>query len=64
LTRTAVLREFPINLFPEVRVCGEGLRFLFPQKLQRMTQTQIVDDLLPVDLRHPYRVGSNLRLIG
>ena len=52
-----VLRELAVELLPEVRVGRQVLGFFFPQELQRMTQSQIVNDRWPVQLQHPQRVG-------
>jgi hypothetical protein len=57
----AVLRELAVKLLPEVRVSRQVLSFLLPQELQRMPESQIVDDLRPVDLQHPQRIGQRSR---
>lgn len=52
----SVFRELPVELLPEIAVRGQLLGFPFPDKLQRMTQTQIMNDRWPVQLQHPQRV--------
>lgn len=57
--RLAVLRKLAIELFPEIRVRRQRLRFFFPNEFQRMTEPQIVDDHRPLKLRHPQRIRAH-----
>src|SRR6185437_11332518 len=52
----SILRELAIELFPEVAVSRQVLSLLFPDELQRMPQSQVVDNGRPVQLQHPQRV--------
>ncbi|MGH8306136.1 MAG: hypothetical protein ACRETG_11045, partial [Steroidobacteraceae bacterium] len=59
-----VLRVLAVELLPEVHIRDEVLGALLPQELQRMTQTQLMDDRGPVQLPHPQRFRQRLQRIG
>jgi hypothetical protein len=55
--RLPVLRELAVKLLPEIGVRRQALRLFLPDQLQRVSQTQVVNHLRPVQLRHPQRIG-------
>src|ERR1700722_5379883 len=49
--RLSVLRELTIKLLPKVRVGRQVLGPLLPQELQRVAESEIVDERWPIDLQ-------------
>src|SRR5262249_32965140 len=60
----SILRELAIELFPEVTVGRQVLSLFLPDELQRMPESQLVNNGRPVQLQHPQRVQRRLGCIG
>src|SRR5688500_12084778 len=46
-------RKLAVELLPKIRVAGQVLGLFLPQKLQWVTERQIMNDQWPIQLAHP-----------